>query len=148
MGQNSYGRSLQPGCWQIAVATWNVKGLTDVKLHCICSHMLRYGVDIICLQETWASQAEYYNIKGYKVILSGSDAVGRTWAGVGFVVSPRYASRVCGFLQFSDRLASLKLKVAGGKVGIINGYAPHNLKPMTKGTISTFSLAFSGTSRQ
>ena len=91
--------------------------------------MRRYGIDIICLQETWASQAEYYNNEGYKVILSGSDAIGRSWAGVGFVVSPRYVNRIHGFLQFSDRLASLKLNVAGGKVGIITGYAPHNLKP-------------------
>ena len=36
---------------------------------------------------------------------------------------------IFGFLQASDRMASLKLKVAGGKVGIITGYAPHNLKP-------------------
>ena len=34
-----------------------------------------------------------------------------------------------GFLQYSDRLASLKFRVKSGKVGIISAYAPHNLKP-------------------
>ena len=114
---------------QLAIGTWNVKGLTDIKIFTICMYMRKYGIDIICLQETWVPQAEYYYEGGYKVILSGSDGTHRSWSGVGFVVAPWCTHRIHGFLQFSDRMASLKLKVSGGKVGIITGYAPHNLKP-------------------
>ena len=45
------------------------------------------------------------------------------------MVAPWCTHRVSGFLQYSDRMASLKLKVRGGKVGILTAYAPHNLKP-------------------
>ena len=91
--------------------------------------MRTYGIDIICLQETWVSQAEYYFESGFKVILSGTDEKTRNWAGVGFVVAPWCVHLIHGFLQYSDRLASIKLKVKGGKVALITGYAPHNLKP-------------------
>ena len=89
-----------------------------------------YAIDILCLQETWVPEAEYFNSDGYKVILSGSgDSSRRSWSGVGFMVPPWCVSKVHGFLQYSDRMASLKLKVTGGKAGIITGFAPHNLRP-------------------
>ena len=40
--------------------TWNVKGLTDEKIHIICSYMYKYGLDFICLQETHAPKADSY----------------------------------------------------------------------------------------
>ena len=98
-------------------------------------YMRLYNIDVLCLQETRVPQAEYYNEGGYKVILSGGDGTLRSWTGVGFVVAPWCTHRIYGFLQFSDRMASLKIKVAGGKVGIINGYAPHNLKPYDERTV-------------
>ena len=36
--------------------------------------------------------------------------------------------KVEGFLQFSDRLASLRLKTRGGRFSIVSAYAPHNLR--------------------
>ena len=117
LGQVFSSRSLHSRR-QLVIGTWNVKGLTDIKIFCITMYMKMYGMDIICLQETWVPQAEYYYEGGYKVILSGSDDTQRSWSGVGFVVAPWCTHRIHGFLQFSDRMASLKLKVFGGKVGI------------------------------
>ena len=34
-----------------------------------------------------------------------------------------------GFLQFNERLAVLKLRVRGGRIGIVTAYAPHSLRP-------------------
>ena len=72
--------------------------------------MHQYCIDVLCLQETRASQAEYYTYRGYRVILSGAEGTGRQWAGVGVIVSPRFSRNTIGFLQYSDRLASLTMK--------------------------------------
>jgi hypothetical protein len=36
---------------------------------------------------------------------------------------------VDGFLQYNERLAVMKIKVKGGRIGVVTGYAPHNLRP-------------------
>ena len=91
--------------------------------------MRKYRIDILCLQETRAPKAEYYTDNGFFIILSGSEEVKRSFAGVGFVVAPWCKHRVCGFLQFSDRMASLRVRGGEGQVAFICAYAPHNLKP-------------------
>ena len=107
----------------------NAKGLTEEKLHCSCQYMLMYNIGIFCLQETRASKADYYyNEDGFRIISAGTDE-GKSWAGVGFIIAPWLAARVTNFLQFSDRLASLKVKTRRGKFGFTTAYAPHNLKP-------------------
>ena len=92
--------------------------------------MVVHNISILCLQETRASKADYYySENGFRVILSGTEEVQRSWTGVGFIVAPRVAHLVEGFLQFSDRLASLKIRGRGGRFGILCAYAPHNLRP-------------------
>ena len=110
---------------QLTIGIWNVKGLTDEKLITLCMWMSQFSIDVLCLQETRVPKAQYFIENGFQVVLSGKDAE-RCWSGVGFLISPRCASRVVGFLQFSERLMSLKLSTAGGKIGLINAYAPHN----------------------
>ena len=103
--------------------------MTDEKVYTICKLMHQHKIDVLCLQETWATKAEYYSHDGFRVILSGAESAGRCWARVGFVVSPWCCHRLRGFLQFSDRLASVKIQTSHGKIALINAYAPHNLKP-------------------
>ena len=59
----------------LKVATWNVRGLTDVKLVEIMVHMRRHDIHILCSQETRATKAEEYEDEncGFYVILSGAD---------------------------------------------------------------------------
>ena len=92
--------------------------------------MQLYSIDIICLQETRAPRADYYNDDGFQKILSGADKTGLNWAGVGFIIAPWCTSCVESFLQYSDRIAYLKIKVNRGCVGVFSVYAPHNLKPL------------------
>ena len=49
--------------------------------------------------------------------------------GVGFVISPTMRRSIIGFIQHSGRVATLKVRTIGGKVAIINAYAPHSGKP-------------------
>ena len=67
LGRVFSSQSLQPRR-QLVVGTWNVKGLTDIKMCSICMHMRLYRIDVICLQETWVPQAEYYYEGGFKVL--------------------------------------------------------------------------------
>jgi hypothetical protein len=62
--------------------------------------------------------------------MSGVGKTETNWTGVGFIIAPWCARFVAGFLQYSDRIASLKLKVSRGFIAIFSIYAPHNLKPL------------------
>jgi hypothetical protein len=114
-------------CDALVICTWNVRGLTDLKLYELILHMTTYDIDVLCIQETHISSSAVRYERGYTVILSGSDEDSRSWAGVGIIVAPRCRHRIKSYKQISDRLCSLKLKVDGGILGLISAYAPHNL---------------------
>ena len=107
----------------LTCCSWNVKGLL--------LHMSHYSMGILCLQETHLSNTAVYE-EGSLVILAGADGEHRSWAGVGFIIAPRCKGRVKSYKQVSDRMCSLRLKVAGGIVGVLTAYAPHNLKPLAE----------------
>ena len=113
-GMGSIFSEGHPRAGRLVAGSWNVKGLTEEKLHCLCRYMVMYNIGILCLQETRAPKADYYyNDDGFWIILSGTDE-GKSWAGVGFIIAPWLAARVTSFLQFSDCLASLKFKTRRG----------------------------------
>ena len=87
------------------------------------------NVDILCIQETHLNGAEYYDIDGFMVCLSGDQSDSRSHSGVGFIVSPLARRSVVSFQAVNDRLASLKVKVPGGTLSIISAYAPHSGHP-------------------
>ena len=116
----------------LTCGTWNVRGLTDLKLFELILHMRRYNIGILCMQETWKTKAAAYDYQGFQVILSGPDQTNRCWAGVGFIVAPWLRRRVKSYQQTSERMAQIKLAVRGGTIGIISAYAPHNLKPLAE----------------
>jgi exonuclease III len=47
--------------------------------------MVYYRIDIMCLQETRALKAEYYDDEGFRVIMSGSEEGKSGWAGLEWV---------------------------------------------------------------
>ena len=109
------------------VGSWNVEGLSDVKLFELILIMKEYNIGILSIQETRVSQSPYYYTdEGFLVVLSGSSKVGKEWAGVGFIIAPWLAHAVVGFLQLSNRLCCLKLRVQGGTAAFISAYAPHS----------------------
>ena len=78
----------------INLGSWNVRGLTELKLFELVLHMKKYSIDILCIQETWVAESQIYKQYGFTVILSGSGLKGKSWAGVGFVVAPWCNGRV------------------------------------------------------
>ena len=85
-------------------------------------------IDILCIQETHLRGAEYYELEGFLVALSGGspDISGRSHAGVGFIVSPHVTRSVISFSAIDDRVAALKIKVPGGTLTLMSAYAPHS----------------------
>ena len=114
---------------ELRVCTWNIEGLTDVKLEEVNCYMRRHGIDVCCLQETRAKDSAYYTTEsGNLLIMSGSTEAEASHAGVGFIIAKDTKHHVKKFCQISSRLASVTLKVRGGSFSICNVYAPHNLK--------------------
>ena len=109
------------------MGTWNVEGLSDIKIFQICRIMRLRSKGTLCTQETHDTNSiSRYLEGGYLLINSGADDGKRSFAGVGFIVAPWLRSAVYSFKQISDRIAVLKLRVRGGKLAIINTYCPHN----------------------
>ena len=102
-------------------------GLTDIKVLEVQSFMIRRSIAVVCLQETHISQSPYYKTEdGFLVICSGSASAVREHAGVGFIIALWVCSSLIGLLQYSNRIACLKLRVPQGKIAIIATYAPHS----------------------
>ena len=112
---------------ELVIASWNVEGLSDIKLWELTSMMKRRSISVLCIQETHISNSPYYTTDdNFLVILSGGADGEREFAGVGFIIAPWAVQSVVGFLQYTNRVACLKFRVPGGKVGIISAYAPHD----------------------
>ncbi|CAE8714752.1 unnamed protein product [Polarella glacialis] len=134
-GSTDSGRFFRDGRLRVpasdlTLATWNMEGLTEAKIIELQIHMQRFGIGILCLHETHRTQSAYYvTAEGFLPVLSGStgDDEPET-AGVGFLVAPSVRCSVIGFRQASSRMASLQLRVRGGKIVIGSVYAPHSGK--------------------
>ena len=85
-------------------------------------------------ETSYLCKSDYYITDyGCLLVLSGlADADIDEKAGVGFLIAPSVRKCIVGFCQASSRMASLKLRVRGGKTALVVGYAPHNGKPVTE----------------
>ena len=126
--------SARKGCRStLQICSWNLEGLTDIKLADVCTYMVDNSLDICCIQETRKSNSDkYLHDSGHVVLLSGNGSGLREWAGVGFIVSPALQRFVVGFHPISSRMACLKVRVVGGLVAIFCVYSPHTLKPLVE----------------
>ena len=88
-----------------------------------------YGIRILCLQKTWRTKAADYCENGYRFIRSGEDTAQKSHTGVGFIISSKCSHLLRRILQYSGRLASIKLEDVGGFIAFVTAYAPHNLYP-------------------
>ena len=126
MEEPKHGNKAFPANRRLIIATWNVEGLTESKLVQLVATMERRNIDILCIQETREVGSAYrYVYNGFMYINSGASEGDRSFAGVGFLLSPSMQQSVISFRQISDRVCTLKLKTLGGKLMLINTYAPH-----------------------
>ena len=102
------------------------RGLESEWRHELERWMLKLSIDILCIQETHTIGSAYFINDDFLIILSSGEVQQRSYAGVGFIVSTRVRHAVSGFLQHSDRLASLRVRVPGGEACFVSVYAPTN----------------------
>ena len=104
-----------------------MEGYTEVKRIELQSYMQQEGIGILCLQETHKPKSDYWvSDEGYIIILSGGPEGVRENAGVGYMIAPWMRKSVVSFCQASPRMASLKIRIQGGKMNIVTAYAPHS----------------------
>eukprot|EP00959_Pyramimonas_sp_CCMP1952_P422471 8849885-Pyramimonas_sp.AAC.1 len=84
-------------------------------------------IAVLCLQETHCKGSPVFDVEGFCVILSGKEEDAREYAGVGFIVAPWAKQAIKGYMQQSSRMASLRIRVAGGVLTLITTYAWTNV---------------------
>ena len=100
-----------------------------IEFTTIQHYMTSHHIGITCIQETQKFTSEYFvSEDGFLWIFSGGtgETTDKSYAGVGFVISPKLRRSVVYFCQLSDRLCALRLRVQGVKIGLISAYAPHS----------------------
>ena len=114
---------------RLRIVSWNVEGLSlqdPCKFEELKKIMRTNHIDIICFQESHIKGHPVFYDEDFLCILSGHCSDDREYAGVGFLVSPHICSCVKSFLQFSNRLMCLRLRVQGGLLTFVNSYVPQN----------------------
>ena len=123
------GGLLKPSLGQLCIATWNVEGLSDVKLATLEMYMHEYGIHMLCLQEVRRPLSDYYvTDNGFLLITSGGQQAPE-YAGVGFLVHPSLRKNIHNFCQYSNRIVGIKIGTPGGKIAVVSTYAPHAERP-------------------
>ena len=93
--------------------------------------MIEENISVLCMQETHRpGSAFYHDERGFFFIFSGGPLESREYAGVGFIIAPWLTHSIMSFLQFSNRMASLKIRTSGGSISLISTYCPHNERPI------------------
>ena len=110
----------------ICVGTFNVRTLKSrlSRLE-LGGEMDRYGIDILCIQETKCLEYEEFLLScGSRCILLPSTKLKRH--GIGFVVAPRMAPYLKKVKAHSDRIGVATFRGEGDTaVHIVNVYSPH-----------------------
>ena len=90
------------------IATFNVRGLSeDTKQQSLVSDVIKYNVDVCCLQETKIKDSKDVNLRKHRFISLQSDS---EHYGNGFLVAPKWADSVYKHWKVSDRIAVLQLE--------------------------------------
>ena len=110
--------------WRIM--TFNVENLRSVGKHFLLTQiMLKFSIDILCIQETHVTCHDEFHYQGFRFLLSGNKD--NPHAGVGFVVSPKAAKFIKAFKPVNARIAILKLNTSPRPFWIYSCYAPSQM---------------------
>ncbi|XP_071652474.1 uncharacterized protein [Temnothorax longispinosus] len=108
----------------LTLATWNVRTMLQAgKMMEVAEEVLRYGLDVVALQEVrWKGNGRI-DKKNYSMFYSGSET--RTGQrGTGFIINSKMKKSYLGFEPLGERMCKLRLKGRFKNLFIISAYAP------------------------
>ena len=104
------------------IGNWNVKSLKN-KENEVIREMERYNLDILGLSETKVRGNGMREINGTKYVYAGATE-GKAKGGVGLIVPERWADRLRSWRCVSERCVTIRLRIEGQWISIIQVYAP------------------------
>ena len=119
-------RRTGPGPQRLALGTWNVTSLGGKEPELV-REVERYQLDLVGLTSTHSVGSGTKLLeRGWTLFFSGVAQGVRRRAGVGILTSPRLSAVMLEFTPVDERVASLRLRVLGGKtLTVICAYAPN-----------------------
>ncbi|XP_077956447.1 uncharacterized protein LOC120824534 [Gasterosteus aculeatus] len=127
-GSDSGGsRRSRPGRQMLALGTWNVTSLGGKEPELV-REVERYQLDLVGLTSTHSLGSGTTLLdRGWTLFYSGVAHGVRRQAGVGILISPRLSAATLEFTPVDKRVASLRLRVVGGKtLTVVCAYAPNS----------------------
>lgn len=105
------------------VSTFNVRGITsEIKRWNLNKDLLRYNIDLICLQETKISDDMDIQVKESRLICFKPDC---RHYGSGFIINKTWKNNIHRTWKETDRIRVIHFKTENGKtMTIINSYGP------------------------
>ncbi|XP_055385015.1 uncharacterized protein LOC129614453 [Condylostylus longicornis] len=110
--------------YDLRLATWNIQTLLQAgKMQEIARETLKYGIDILALQEVrWQGNG---TIKKSQYTFHYSGHTRRTGLyGTGFIVNNRIQKCILGFTPINERMSCIRIKGKFNNISIISAYAP------------------------
>ncbi|KAK5875618.1 hypothetical protein CesoFtcFv8_026682 [Champsocephalus esox] len=127
-GSESGGsRRTRPRRQKLALGTWNVTSLGGKEPELV-REVERYQLDLVGLTSTHSVGSGTLLLdRGWTLFFSGVAHGVRRRAGVGILTSPRLGASLLEFTPVDERVASLRLRVMGGKtLTVVCAYAPNS----------------------
>ena len=111
------------------VSTYNARGLNkQSKCQQLDEDLKRYGVDVVCLQETKIVEGVDINLKNSRLITFPTK---NRYSGIGFLINKKWTDSIYKVWQVNERICVLQMKTSDNKIlSIINVYGP--TLPITK----------------
>lgn len=127
-GSEGYGpRRTRSGQQRLALGTWNITSLWG-KAPELVREVERYQLDLVWLTSTHSLGSRTVLLdRGWTLFFSGVAQGVRRQAGVGILTSHRLNATTLEFTPVDERVASLCLRVVGGKtLTAVCAYAPNS----------------------
>ena len=101
-------------CKEFNIGSFNVRGLSEeTKQKSLAKDMMKYNVDVCCMQEMKISNGIDINIEKHRLISLPSEC---KHYGNGFIVSPKWKDSIYKYWKVSDRISVLQLISMNTKV--------------------------------
>ena len=107
---------------KFTVSTFNVRGITsEIKKWNLNEDLLKYNIDLICLQETKINDDMDIQVKESRLICFKPEC---RHYGSGFLINKAWKDKIHRTWKETDRISVIQFKENGKTMTVINAYGP------------------------